>query len=154
MYSTVIEHRVADLIKLGLFKYDYTVLVLVNGYEVLVKPTPDEGIEIYSDYSLGTKDFAIMHGGKTLEGFGTGFSVTELLDVLKGLDAALCANSLVIDLVNGPGVPLGRDRRSLTETHRRTVHHPGANPQWVPSSPFLNLKRTLDQWFAGKGNNG
>jgi hypothetical protein len=164
MYSAVIEHHVSALIKQGLFRHDYPILVLVRGFEVLVKVGPEEGIEIYSDYSLRTKDFAIMHSGKTLEGFGTDFGVVELMDVLKALGHALHTDNLVIDHTNGPGVPLSRDRfreicqntssrwsRGLGEAPRRIDHYPGAKPYWVTNSPFLNLKRTLDQWFAAKG---
>lgn len=166
MYSTVIEHHVTGLIRLGLFRHDYAILVLVKGFEVLVKVGPEEGIEIYSDYSLGTKDFAIMHSGKTLEGFGTDFGVVELMDVLKALGHALCTDNLVIDHVNGPGVPLSRDRfheicretssrgqmsARIGKVYTRIHHYPGGEQEFVPHSPFLNLKRTLDQWFATKG---
>lgn len=138
MQSTVIEHHVSGLIKLGMFKHDYAVLALVRGYEVLIKPTPEEGIEIYSDYSLGTKDFAILHSGKTLEGFGTDFGVVELIDVLEALGRDLCNEGLVIDHVNGPGVPLSRDRfrEICQETSSRKI---GGQPC-----------KTLDQWFATK----
>lgn len=141
MYSSEIEKMFKQATENGLFKTDYPILALVYGYEILIKATPFEGIEIYSDYP-GTKEFAVMHDGASLEGFGTGFTALELTRLMKALVEKTATDGLVIDHDNGPGVPLSRER--FREICQQT------SSRKIASSPFLNLKRTLDQWFATK----
>ena len=148
MYSSVIERMFYTAMRNGLFKTGYPILALVYGYEILIKATPSEGIEIYSDYP-NVKEFAVMHHGGTLEGFGTGFSAVELRRVMLALVEKTATDGLVIDTVNGPGIPLAlgcdRFREICNEARVKPQHRFGFRGFIAPVS------KTLDQWFSTKG---
>lgn len=146
MYSSEIERMFCKAVKNGLFKTGYPILALVYGYEILIKATPFEGIEIYSDYP-NVKEFAVTRHGGALEGFGTGFSALELRRLMEALVDKTATDGLVIDTVNGPGPSLDRDR------FREICNEARVKPQnrFGFRGFFTPVSKTLDQWFSTKG---